>query len=582
MTRRLLVAFALAAGCGGASGAADDAPIGRDVPPPLGNPPPIDSSAPGATYMTAVAKVIAPGWTAFLEDCRLRLPRAHALNDASLSAMVEIEIERDGRVAAVRVPGGSGVAEFDRAALEVAREAGRMPPPPAELVSDDDRVHLRWLFARDARQAGPASASVRRVELPVDQVVARLVARGRLGDAARRVAEKPIGNNLAFYELLTAVLHEDLAGTSSGQSAAVDAIVSAKIVHLKQDLRRLARSALEPSVRRAALMGLGVLGDRDAVDLLRGVLRGDGGAEAEDSGAAAAALDTLGLRAEVEQAAHVELVAPEEPRRWRALVVMAHVPVDAAVPALAAMLARGSRAARGERMAAAFALGTAAGGGGTNRVVAAKALLGCTGVADAAERGACMQALASAAERGGVPRSALAKIEARLRDPDEGVRGAAVLAVARVDAERLARKLGSFGREKSPAVRAALAEALATVPGPAALAWLTAAVEAEDAAVRAKAATALAARPDGAEVLQRHVEHVDAAVRVAALRVEKRPDVLRGALGADAREVRVAALASLVVAIGAAETIADAARLIAAAPAGTGERAALAAAWLSR
>ena len=62
-------------------------------------------------------------------------------------------------------------------------DAAPFAPPPLELLSDDDRLHLRWLFARDRRQAGPATAEVVTVELPlrdaIDGAVAARRARAR-------------------------------------------------------------------------------------------------------------------------------------------------------------------------------------------------------------------------------------------------------------------------------------------------------------------------------------------------------------------------------------------------------------------
>src|SRR5437016_2432558 len=65
---------------------------------------------------------------------------------------------------------------------------GARPPPTAELVSDDDRVHVRWLFARDDRQAGAATASIAHVQLALPLVVDKLVARHELARAAKRIA----------------------------------------------------------------------------------------------------------------------------------------------------------------------------------------------------------------------------------------------------------------------------------------------------------------------------------------------------------------------------------------------------------
>src|SRR6185503_20632095 len=73
---------ALLAGCAGgghASGDPDPGGVrgGGGRPEPLGEPPPGDPAAPGADYLDAVHGRFRAPWGAFLEDCRLRLPRDH-------------------------------------------------------------------------------------------------------------------------------------------------------------------------------------------------------------------------------------------------------------------------------------------------------------------------------------------------------------------------------------------------------------------------------------------------------------------------------------------------------------------------
>ncbi|MCW5806865.1 MAG: hypothetical protein KIT31_31190, partial [Deltaproteobacteria bacterium] len=71
------LALALAGGaCGKPAGGPGLAASGPRLPPPL----PVDPSARGGDYLTAVAANIQPAWGQFLEDCRLRLPAAHPLN----------------------------------------------------------------------------------------------------------------------------------------------------------------------------------------------------------------------------------------------------------------------------------------------------------------------------------------------------------------------------------------------------------------------------------------------------------------------------------------------------------------------
>lgn len=580
-----------AAGCagGGAGGEGEDGQAagrgGAAHTQPLGEPPAGDPSALGAGYLASLQSRFSPAWSAFLEDCRLRLPRDHVLNDPALEALVSISLDRAGRVIDVAVAKRSGVAAFDEAAVEVVQEAVPLPAPPRELVSDDDRVHLDWLFARDRRQAGAATAAVRRVEWPLERAVPELVGAGRIGEAAQRVAaaaERAPGIELVarFREVCVGALARALAATdSAAQIAAVEGAAAAHLAALAPALRELARTSVEPQVRRSALRALGQLGDRDAIPLLRQTALG--AKTPEEQGAAASSLIALGNGSEVEKAAMAGLRSADENARWSALVVMAHVPVPAAVPDLKALLGGSSRAARAERMASALALGTAAAGSGDPARSAMAALVDCLGVSDAAQRAACAQAIAGAAQNGARSRAAYARLGALLRDRDEQVRAAAALSAARLEPARFARDMSSLAREKSDAVLAAMAEGLGGVPGGEALARLGKLAASSSGPVRIAAAAALARRSDAAQVLAGLVDHPDSAVRAIAVRHERRPEVLRAQLAADAPEVRAAALAALVALEGARDLVPDAARLLARAGDGSADSAAIARSWLA-
>ncbi len=589
-----LVLFA-AAGCpgGGAhDGAGGDHRTGGGggsgrggITEPLGAPAPGDPAAPGARYIGEVYARFRPAWTAFLEDCRLRLPRDHVLNDPALEAVLSLSIDRNGRVVEAGLAKKSGVAAFDEAAVEVVHEAKPLPAPPPELVSDDDRVHLEWLFARDRRQAGPATAALRRVEWPLERAVPKLVAAGRVAEAAQRVAaaiDRVPADALRsrFREVCLGALGRALGGKdSAAQVAAIEGVAAARAAALAPILREVAKSSVEPQVRRAALRALGQVGDREAIALLRESALGS--TSPEDRGAAAAALAMLGAGGEVERSAQAGLKSSDESARWSALVVMAHVPVPAAVPELRALLGGSSRAARAERMASALALGTVAGAGGEPARTAMASLVDCLGVSDAAQRAACAQAIAGAAQNGARSRAAYTRLVALLRDRDEQVRAAAALSAARLDPARFARDMAALAREKSDPVLAAMAEGLGGVPGGEALGRLGKLAASGSGPVRLAAAAALARRSDADQVLAGLVDHPDSAVRAIAVRRERRPDVLRAQLAAEAPEVRAAALAALVALDGGLAHVLDAARLFAKSADASAESAAVARSWLA-
>src|SRR4051812_32656418 len=108
---RWLLTFCVVSACGHppAPAPAPTATVPRLLPPP-----PIDPTVRGATYLTAVALQLAPGWSQFLDDCRLRLSPHHPLNQLKLAAMAELTVDRKGNVVATQLA-TSGSPDFDRA-----------------------------------------------------------------------------------------------------------------------------------------------------------------------------------------------------------------------------------------------------------------------------------------------------------------------------------------------------------------------------------------------------------------------------------------------------------------------------------
>ncbi|QZN99324.1 TonB C-terminal domain-containing protein [Chenggangzhangella methanolivorans] len=60
----------------------------------------------------------------------------------SLRTVVRIEIRRDGSIADVRIEKSSGFGPADEAALKMARDAGSLPPLPADIPGETHAATL--------------------------------------------------------------------------------------------------------------------------------------------------------------------------------------------------------------------------------------------------------------------------------------------------------------------------------------------------------------------------------------------------------------------------------------------------------
>ncbi len=581
-----VVVFALVAslGCpgGGGKGKAGNGappyPTDFTPPPALEDPPAADPSTFGHGYLVEIETRFQDRWQGFLENCRLRLKPSHALNQATLVATVELAVDREGKTHDIRIATSSGNAEFDAVALEVASDTGTLPAPPDELVSDDDRLHLTWRFARDRRQAGAAGAAIDRREWDLARAVPMLLSRGRVREAARRVADAKtepaqavtFGDAVAEAAVHVALASDDLATQRFGVRAAA----AGKVRKAMPRLRALATNAHDLELRREAIGALGRIGDAEALPLLATVVRGDNGADPGQRRAAAVAMSQLDASDRA-----WELLAPAletADQRLVVLDVLAHAPSAEAVPALAGLVGRGNK--REVRVAAAAALGAAVAVAGHKAV---KPLMAGLTERDAAVRAACARALGVAATRGYNGKVAFWSVVKLLKDRDERVRAAAVRAGAALGGAAFAKEMYRVRKETSATVLAAFAEGLAWVPGETAFARLVGLAEADDPTVRRAAILALSARtePGAKTLLAARVGDADPDIRIAAIRAVDDPDVLRELLGDDDPDVRGVALAALVARLGRPGALADALGTLAAAGSDA-QRAIIAGAWL--
>lgn len=554
---RALGVVVLVVACGGTSRHAPTTHALRSTRLPA--PMPVDPAAHGASYLTAVAGALQPPWSQFLEDCRLRLSPSHPLNAPALQAMADLAIDRRGRLTDIAIT-TSGNADFDLAVREILAEVPQLPVPPIELVSDDERAHVRWLFARDRRQAGPATATLVTVTLPLLAVADRLVASGDLARAARRVAAAPASDpdrGTATERVMIAALHEALVTGGGARVAAVDAIGHARVRALAPDVRALLAPTIGTAVRLRAIAAVTALGDDTSVPTLLAELSLDLPAHADLALAETAALVALGRR---EQAATAIRAVLEDRHAPQPIALAAHAlaPSTTLEPSLSARFAR----ARTDRALRA-AVCTAIAGEHPDVALIDRGLRD----ADARVRAACVDAAARAL----APRSASKVIVRRVlelvNDLDATVRARAVHAAGILDPGHDLHRAA----DRSPEVRLA-AVAAATDPE------LRALVDDPDAEVRA---AAVAAMSDRDAEIPMHAAH-DAApqVRRAAVAALTDEDALQELARDAAPEVATAALVRLTGRRGRAATTVPLLTGLAAAPAGSADRVRIALAWL--
>lgn len=594
--RRTLLWLAIA-GCG--TPAARRPPEGtltvQPAVPRLTAPPLIDAGTRGAAYLTAVALSLQPAWHQFLEDCRLRLPAHHALNELSLVALAELELDERGRVVDVRVA-TSGNADFDRATRQVIEDASPLPPPPRELWSDDDHVHLAWTFARDRGQAGPATAQIVDVVLPVRGVVDRLIGERDLSRAARRILREKRGadREAAARRLMIELLRE-ASSVSDGdvRRAAVEAIARARVTELAAAVRELLTDTSDVELRLAAIDAVAVLHDDAAAPLLADQLADALRERPRLAIAEARALGALGRVAEVE-AVLAEALRDRAPEPV-ALQLLAIAPGAAEADALGEWLR--SRQMR-QRAAVCAALA------GYPGEVAWPLLARGLGDRDATVRASCADAAKELATRPGARamprqrtalaarRTVVAKLCDLARDRDNTVRARAIAALAALDPELVPEAAAA---DRAADVRVAYARALGTLLGHEDTsargadsvrelsAQLRGLADDRDPDVRAAAWGALAALPRDPELraLATHAAADPAAqVRRAAVLAVDEELLLRLAQRDDAGEVRTAALVELCGRRGRAASADLLLSRIAEAAPGSAERVRAALAWL--
>ena len=569
-------------------------PTSFDALPPVEDPQPPDADKPGLAYLQAVHQQLQEPWWTFLEDCRLRLPPEHVLNNASLYAVVHISIDGDGELHGTIMDRESGQQEFDEVALEIIREAAPFPKPPMNLTSDDDQVHVRWLLARDRRQAGVATAELYHFEWPPERSVPKFLAQDDVTTAAHRLlkavakaGDRPRPEYLELgAKIAEAAVREGLTSKDPAvQLMAARAAAQTSMVAAAEGLRAILNSSTDIAVRAQAIRAIGTIGDRGAAQLLLATLnnaKGSGvGGNVDASIAAALALAELGSGDVAESTVYKWFKTADKESLWASLIVMSRFPVPAAVPKLVRMTSDTTRS-REVRMAACTAVGAAT--DSSNVGAHMKVLRRRFEDDDAAVRAACTTAVANAARKKLRNRFTYWQvIEVMKKDRDERVREAAVRAAASLEPALFHSELYLLRKEKSVSVLAALAAELVNVPDPMAFQKLRSLAKHDNPMIRRPAVASMVNHPDprARNAAREFLADQDEFVRLSAIRALRDRKALTELLADEAPNVRGAAFQALLSTAGKPAMLARMLRGIVAHPVRGKTRIGFAASWLS-
>lgn len=161
------------------------ATIPADKLPEAAGPPP--ASPLEAAYLRDLHTGVHRRWADnFLRLVGEKLEAKDPLNSPDRSAEVDLAIGADGQLVSTKISRTSGFPGFDEAIIEILKDAVPFPRPPLAVRSDDDNVHLHWLFARDQRRC--ASLAVTRAYDPIELAMPKLLRAGRRDEGVNRVA----------------------------------------------------------------------------------------------------------------------------------------------------------------------------------------------------------------------------------------------------------------------------------------------------------------------------------------------------------------------------------------------------------
>jgi hypothetical protein len=185
MRRSTVVAFAVLASLTATRAAADTIPADKlpETPLSLTNRRPVVNE-----YLKKLHGHVHGRWADnFLVLVGQKLSLANPLNTPARAAEIDVVVSPDGQLLELKVAKSSGFPGFDDAVGDVLRDSVPFPLPPLQARSDDDRLHLHWVFARDQRRC--AEVGITYVQEAPETAIPKLLHTGRRDEATERIGQ---------------------------------------------------------------------------------------------------------------------------------------------------------------------------------------------------------------------------------------------------------------------------------------------------------------------------------------------------------------------------------------------------------
>lgn len=196
--RQLPLLCLLLVGCAASPDTASPRPVSR----PPGVPFPDGMSEDVRGYLTTLYGQLQPWWYVALKKAQQSFSSDHCVNDRSLEADVEVQLDDADRPAKQALQRASGCKLFDETALSVLQWMQKIPPRPKSLAGEG-RLRLRWRFFRDKRGCEPAFARLELVPFSPEERISRAL--GRKDWIAARQALEEAGRSPAVLAVLARV-----------------------------------------------------------------------------------------------------------------------------------------------------------------------------------------------------------------------------------------------------------------------------------------------------------------------------------------------------------------------------------------